>query len=65
KNGMELDAEMGPIVTKAALERITGYIDSGVASGAKLLVDGRGLKVAGHDQYSLACVWRTLPKRSI
>ena len=28
KNGMELDAEMGPIVTKAALERITGYIES-------------------------------------
>jgi malonate-semialdehyde dehydrogenase (acetylating)/methylmalonate-semialdehyde dehydrogenase len=49
KNGMELDAEMGPIVTKAALERITGYIDSGVASGAKLLVDGRGLKVPGHE----------------
>ena len=49
KNGMELDAEMGPIVTKAALERITGYIESGVASGAKLLVDGRGLKVPGHE----------------
>jgi malonate-semialdehyde dehydrogenase (acetylating)/methylmalonate-semialdehyde dehydrogenase len=49
KNGMELDAEMGPIVTKAALERITGYIESGVAAGAKLLVDGRGLTVAGHD----------------
>jgi malonate-semialdehyde dehydrogenase (acetylating)/methylmalonate-semialdehyde dehydrogenase len=47
KNGMELDAEMGPIVTKAALERITGYIEKGVAGGAKLLVDGRGLKVAG------------------
>ncbi len=47
KNGMELDAEMGPIVSKAALERITGYIESGVTSGAKLLVDGRGLKVSG------------------
>ncbi|OYY52332.1 MAG: methylmalonate-semialdehyde dehydrogenase (CoA acylating), partial [Polynucleobacter sp. 35-46-207] len=49
KNGMELDAEMGPIVTKAALERITGYIDSGVAAGAKLLVDGRDLKVPGNE----------------
>ena len=28
-NGMELDAEMGPIVTKQALERIHGYIDDG------------------------------------
>jgi malonate-semialdehyde dehydrogenase (acetylating)/methylmalonate-semialdehyde dehydrogenase len=45
KNGLELDAEMGPIVTKAALERITGYINQGVSGGAKLLVDGRGFKV--------------------
>jgi malonate-semialdehyde dehydrogenase (acetylating)/methylmalonate-semialdehyde dehydrogenase len=48
KNGLELDAEMGPIVTKAALERITGYIDKGISGGAKLLVDGRGLKVPGY-----------------
>jgi malonate-semialdehyde dehydrogenase (acetylating)/methylmalonate-semialdehyde dehydrogenase len=41
KNGMELDADMGPIVTGQALERIRGYIDDGVKSGAKLLVDGR------------------------
>ena len=49
-NGMELDAEMGPIVTKQALERIHGYIDDGVKSGAKLVVDGRGHKVEGHEQ---------------
>jgi malonate-semialdehyde dehydrogenase (acetylating) / methylmalonate-semialdehyde dehydrogenase len=42
KNGVELDAEMGPIVTAAAHQRITGYIDTGVQEGAKLLVDGRG-----------------------
>ena len=41
KNGVELDAEMGPIVTAAAHQRITGYIDAGVEEGAKLLVDGR------------------------
>jgi malonate-semialdehyde dehydrogenase (acetylating)/methylmalonate-semialdehyde dehydrogenase len=41
KNGVNLDAEMGPIVTQAAHERITGYIDAGVAEGATLLVDGR------------------------
>jgi malonate-semialdehyde dehydrogenase (acetylating)/methylmalonate-semialdehyde dehydrogenase len=50
KNGMELDAEMGPIVTEAARERITGLIDSGVQQGAKLLVDGRGLAVPGHEK---------------
>ena len=41
KNGTDLDAEMGPIVTQAAHERITGYIDLGVQEGATLLVDGR------------------------
>ena len=50
RNGMELDAEMGPIVTAAALARITGYIEDGTKAGAKLLVDGRGHKVAGHEQ---------------
>ncbi len=56
KNGMELDAEMGPIVTKQALERIEGYIGLGVEEGAKLVVDGRvdaqtgkPFKVKGHE----------------
>jgi len=41
---------MGPIVTRQALERIEGYIEVGVKEGAKLVVDGRGLKVPGHEQ---------------
>ena len=41
KNGEQLDAEMGPIVTAAAHQRITGYIDKGMAEGAELVVDGR------------------------
>jgi malonate-semialdehyde dehydrogenase (acetylating)/methylmalonate-semialdehyde dehydrogenase len=46
KNGIELDAEMGPIVTQAAKEKITGYIDIGEKEGAQLLVDGRGFEGA-------------------
>ena len=49
KNGMEPDAEMGPIVTKQALDRIEGYIGLGVEEGATLVVDGRGLQVPGHE----------------
>ncbi len=49
RNGMDPAAEMGPIVNRAALERIEGYIALGVAEGAQLVVDGRGLKVAGHE----------------
>lgn len=41
KNGVELDAEMGPIISKVAHERITGYIGQGETEGAKLVVDGR------------------------
>jgi malonate-semialdehyde dehydrogenase (acetylating)/methylmalonate-semialdehyde dehydrogenase len=46
KDGMELDAEMGPIVTAAAHARISGYIEQGVKEGAQLLVDGRGFQGA-------------------
>jgi malonate-semialdehyde dehydrogenase (acetylating) / methylmalonate-semialdehyde dehydrogenase len=49
KNGTEMDAEMGPIVTPVARDRITGYIDKGLAEGAELVVDGRGHSVAGHN----------------
>jgi malonate-semialdehyde dehydrogenase (acetylating)/methylmalonate-semialdehyde dehydrogenase len=49
KNGMELDAEMGPIVTKEARDRIEAYIGIGVAEGAELVVDGRGHTVAGFE----------------
>jgi malonate-semialdehyde dehydrogenase (acetylating)/methylmalonate-semialdehyde dehydrogenase len=38
---MEADAEMGPIVTRQALDRIRDYIADGVKSGATLRVDGR------------------------
>ena len=41
KNGTQLDAEMGPIVSAVAQQRIKGYIDKGVAEGATLVVDGR------------------------
>lgn len=41
-NGTNLAAEMGPIVTDVARQRISGYIEGGVKEGAQLLVDGRG-----------------------
>jgi len=42
--------DMGPLVTQQHYEKVKAYVDSGVAEGAKLLVDGRNLKVAGHEQ---------------
>jgi malonate-semialdehyde dehydrogenase (acetylating) / methylmalonate-semialdehyde dehydrogenase len=49
-NGMEAAAEMGPVVTAQHKAKIEGYIEDGVRAGAKLLVDGRGLKVSGHEK---------------
>jgi malonate-semialdehyde dehydrogenase (acetylating)/methylmalonate-semialdehyde dehydrogenase len=34
-------AEMGPLVTGQALERVRAYIEHGIREGAKLVVDGR------------------------
>ena len=49
KNGMEADAEMGPVVSAAHKAKIEGYIEAGIKEGASLLVDGRGLTVPSHE----------------
>jgi len=41
--------DMGPLVTKPHFEKVKAFVDAGVAAGAKLVVDGRGVKVEGHD----------------
>lgn len=45
--GTSCGLDMGPLVTAAARDKVLGYIDDGVASGAQLVVDGRDLRVAG------------------
>ena len=47
--GRDAGSEMGPVVTKAAQERILGLIDTGEAQGAKVAVDGRGFSVEGYE----------------
>ncbi|HEX6102373.1 MAG TPA: CoA-acylating methylmalonate-semialdehyde dehydrogenase [Alphaproteobacteria bacterium] len=47
--GTDPEAEMGPLVTKAHLDKVKGYVDLGVEEGAKLCVDGRGLKLQGYE----------------
>ncbi|HQZ18938.1 MAG TPA: CoA-acylating methylmalonate-semialdehyde dehydrogenase [Vicinamibacteria bacterium] len=48
--GNEAGADMGPLVTKEHHAKVRGYVDKGEAEGAKLLVDGRTLKVPGHEK---------------
>ncbi|HJQ19280.1 MAG TPA: CoA-acylating methylmalonate-semialdehyde dehydrogenase [Gemmatimonadaceae bacterium] len=45
-NGLDAGVTMGPLVSRRHRERVVGYIESGVAEGATLAVDGRGATVA-------------------
>jgi len=46
-DGREKDSEMGPLVTAAHRDKVTSYLDAGVAAGATLAVDGRDHEIAG------------------
>ena len=48
--GTDKSNEMGPLVSKAHYEKVRSYVDLGVEEGARLVVDGRELSVAGHEQ---------------
>jgi malonate-semialdehyde dehydrogenase (acetylating) / methylmalonate-semialdehyde dehydrogenase len=48
--GTDAEVEMGPLVTREHADKVLGYIDAGVAEGAELVVDGRGLKIPNHEQ---------------
>ena len=43
------ESEMGPIVSREALDKIMGYVDTGIKEGAELVVDGRGLSLQGYE----------------
>ncbi|WP_119301380.1 CoA-acylating methylmalonate-semialdehyde dehydrogenase [Dongia deserti] len=47
--GTDPEAEMGPLVTKQHYEKVKGYVDLGVQEGAKLVVDGRSLRLQGYE----------------
>jgi malonate-semialdehyde dehydrogenase (acetylating)/methylmalonate-semialdehyde dehydrogenase len=47
--GTDAENEMGPLVTGVHRSKVSGYIDKGVAEGASLVVDGRGLKLQGYE----------------
>jgi malonate-semialdehyde dehydrogenase (acetylating) / methylmalonate-semialdehyde dehydrogenase len=49
-NGMDPTSEMGPLVTQQHRDKVASYVDLGVKEGAKLVADGRTLKVKGHEK---------------
>ena len=48
--GNEADADLGPLVTPEAKERVCGLIQSAIDEGAELLLDGRGIVVSGYEK---------------
>jgi len=47
-DGLDETVQMGPVVSQKALVRILGYVDKGLEEGARLILDGRGIKVEGY-----------------
>ncbi len=43
------NADYGPLVTKAHLNKVKDYVDIGVKEGANLVVDGRNFKLQGYE----------------
>ena len=46
-DGLDESVDVGPVVSRAACDRILGWIERGVEEGAELLVDGRAPEVDG------------------
>jgi len=63
-SGMDKKSEMGPLVTKEHLEKVKSYVDIGAKEGAKLVVDGRNLKLQGYENgyYMGGCLFDHVKK---
>lgn len=49
--GLDESTEMGPVISRKHKEKVLSYIETGVKEGAKLLLDGRNIKVEGYPGY--------------
>jgi malonate-semialdehyde dehydrogenase (acetylating)/methylmalonate-semialdehyde dehydrogenase len=63
--GLDKNSEMGPLVTKQHLEKVKGYVDLGIKEGAKLVVDGRNIKLQGYEKgfYMGGCLFDNVDKK--
>ncbi len=60
----DASADYGPVVTKAAMEKIKAYVDTGIAEGASLVVDGRDFTMQGYENgfYVGGCLFDNVTK---
>jgi len=63
--GLDKKSEMGPLITKQHLEKVKGYVDLGIQEGAKLIVDGRNIKLQGYEKgfYIGGCLFDNVDKK--
>ena len=63
--GLDKNSEMGPLITKQHLDKVKGYVDLGVKEGAKLVVDGRNVKLQGYEKgfYIGGCLFDNVDKK--
>jgi malonate-semialdehyde dehydrogenase (acetylating)/methylmalonate-semialdehyde dehydrogenase len=47
--GIDESVQMGPLRSKGAMDKVLSYIDTGLKEGAKLILDGRSIKVPGYE----------------
>lgn len=47
--GSDRTVDVGPLINPSAKNRVVNFINTGVAQGAKLLLDGRDYKVSGYE----------------
>ena len=47
--GSKPGMDMGPLVSRVHRDKVASYVDSGIEEGARLVVDGRPLRVPGHE----------------
>jgi len=45
--GTDPTSDMGPLITRVHRDRVAGYVDAALSDGAEVVVDGRGVTVAG------------------
>lgn len=66
--GWDTDSQMGPLITPQHYSKVLSCIETGIQEGAELVVDGRNLKISGHESgfFLGPCVFdRVTPEMSI
>jgi malonate-semialdehyde dehydrogenase (acetylating)/methylmalonate-semialdehyde dehydrogenase len=63
--GTDPSSDMGPLITRAHRDRVAGYVDSALADGAEIVVDGRGLAVGDGFFFGPTLVDRVTPDMQV